>query len=119
MRHAFRNILLTLALCFMTAPLFAQTLPTVAHEQTMPSQLMLQASPGTKQGTYQDAAGNIYNVTPAATGGTQCDPQGCMVQVCNGGACDYYYCRTGGGCKKVTIPSAMIKERNTWADNVG
>lgn len=119
MRKAIRNILLALALCFMAAPLFAQSTSSAAHQQTMPSQLMLQASPGVKQGTYQDASGNTYNVTPAETGGTQCDPSGCMVQVCNGGACDYYYCRTGGGCKKVTIPSAMLKARDTWAENVG
>lgn len=117
MRNALQNILFTLVLTLMASPLFAQQ--SVQGPQTMPSQLMLQASPGTKAGTYQDASGNIYNVTPAATGGTQCDPQGCMVQVCNGGAYDYYYCRTGGGCKQVSIPSAMSKERDQWPNSVG
>ena len=107
MRKALRNILLFLVISPLTAAVFAQS---AQPAQAMPSQLMLHASPGAKQGVYQDASGRLYNVAPTETGGTQCDPQGCMVQVCNGGACDYYYCRTGGGCKRVEIPGAAAAD---------
>jgi hypothetical protein len=116
MHRTLRNILLILAISPLTTAVFAQA---AQRTQTMPSQLMLQASPGAKQGTYQDASGKLYNVAPTETGGTQCDPQGCMVQVCNGGACDYYYCRTGGGCKRVEIPSAMTREKEPRLQQVG
>lgn len=120
-----RNILIAAVLCFLATPLFAQSAPSQAalqaqisqHQTTLPEQLMLQASPGTKAGTYQDATGRVYNVTPQDTGGTQCDPQGCMVQVCNGGACSYYYCTTQG-CKRVALPvgGAYVEPKERLTD---
>lgn len=111
LRSNARNILIAAALCFLAMPLFAQSAQSQSalqaqisqHQTPLPEQLMLQASPGAKSGTYQDATGRVYNVTPQDTGGTQCDPNGCMVQVCNGGACSYYYC-TVTGCKRISLP---------------
>lgn len=100
-------------LCLAATPLWAQSQSSPSamlstgspHGTPLPQQLMLQAAPGAASGTYQDEAGQLYNVTPQDTGGTQCDPQGCMVQVCHGGACSYYYCRVSGGCRQVSVPS--------------
>ncbi|MFC5741133.1 hypothetical protein [Dyella tabacisoli] len=40
---------------------------------------------------YRDSFGQTYTVNPES-GGSICDPNGCVVQVCQGGACSYYYC---------------------------
>jgi hypothetical protein len=127
LRSKLRNILLAAALCFLALPLFAQSAPSQAalqaqisqRQASMPEQLMLQASPGAKSGTYQDSTGRVFNVTPQDTGGTQCDPNGCMVQVCSGGACSYYYC-TVTGCKAVHLPvgGAYVRPKEQMSDSM-
>jgi hypothetical protein len=103
LRSLIRNFVVGLLFCVLaTPPIFAQSIVAGSSEKPLPSQLMLQATPGSKSGTYQDASGTTYNVSPQNAGGTLCDPHGCVVQVCQGGACSYNYC-TAASCRRMTV----------------
>lgn len=108
---------LAAALFALSLPLFAQSVAdkaalqaqTSQQQATMPEQLMLRASPGAKPGTYQDASGRVFNVTPQESGGAQCGPNGCMVQVCGSGTCSYFFC-TVTSCKQIELPAGASVE---------
>jgi len=61
---------------------------------------------------YTDSFGNRFTVTPE-DGGSLCDPNGCMVKVCNssGGACTWYYCTVLKCTKVSTGQGASIEIR--------
>ena len=110
----FRKILLAASFFALTA------LAAVANAQTAAPASTTAPAPGVTRAlvnqplnlnpvpgggnVYTDAFGNRFTVTPE-DGGSLCDPNGCMVKVCNGGACSWYYC-TVIKCAKVT-PQAV------------
>jgi hypothetical protein len=106
-RSIVRNAIIGLGFCVAALPLFAQNVSPGPQTQ-LPQALQLQAIQG-KSGVYQDALGQTYTVNPES-GGSLCDPQGCMVQVCSAGGCQYYYCTTVK-CSKVS-PTAVSKKES-------
>ena len=107
-RSIVRNAVIGLAFCVASLPLFAQSAASSGPLAQLPQALQLQAVQG-KSGVYQDSSGQTYTVNPES-GGSLCDPQGCMVQVCSAGGCQYYYCTTVK-CSKVS-PTVIKKEES-------
>lgn len=108
-RSIVRNAFIGLAFCVASLPLFAQSATAHSPQAQMPQTLQLQAVQG-KPGVYQDGSGQTYTVSPN-NGGTLCDHNGCMVQVCSSGSCQYHYCTTAK-CSKVPPTAAAKKEES-------
>ena len=113
-----RNLLLGAAVCMAAPSLFAQSSGTTvampAPANAMPPSIHLQSAvDGKSIAVFQNdeawaAAAAMHN------GDHLCDAKGCVMQVCTGDTCAYYYC-TVSKCARLNTSAAVLKPKKTIA----